>query len=106
MAVAHYLEALDWQRRFIQIHAILGGKNPHLQSFLVGGMATPVDPDAQASLNMGTIAALRKLVARGRGLRDACLHTRRARHRVVLQGLVLDRRGRDELHELWRFSAG
>ena len=44
MAVAHYLEALDWQRRFIKIHAILGGKNPHLQSFLVGGMATPVDP--------------------------------------------------------------
>ncbi|HEV2229394.1 MAG TPA: nickel-dependent hydrogenase large subunit [Steroidobacteraceae bacterium] len=65
MAVAHYLEALDWQRRFIKIHAILGGKNPHLQSFLVGGMATPVDPDAQASLNMGTIAALRKIVAEG-----------------------------------------
>lgn len=65
MAVAHYLEALDWQRRFIKIHAILGGKNPHLQSFLVGGMATPVDPDAQASLNMHTIAALNDLVADG-----------------------------------------
>jgi len=65
MAVAHYLEALDWQRRFIKIHAVLGGKNPHLQSFLVGGMATPVDPDAQASLNMDTIAALDKLVADG-----------------------------------------
>ena len=45
MAVAHYLEALEWQREVIKIHAILGGKNPHLQSFLVGGMATPVDPD-------------------------------------------------------------
>jgi len=66
MAVAHYLEALDWQRRFIRIHAILGGKNPHLQSFLVGGMATPVDPDSQNSLNMDTIAALTKLVADGR----------------------------------------
>jgi Ni,Fe-hydrogenase I large subunit len=65
MALAHYLEALDFQRRFIKIHAILGGKNPHLQSFLVGGMATPVDPDAQASLNLGTIAELRKLVAEG-----------------------------------------
>ena len=32
MAVAHYLEALDWQREFIKIHAILGGKNPHLQT--------------------------------------------------------------------------
>ncbi|HTW35741.1 MAG TPA: nickel-dependent hydrogenase large subunit [Rhizomicrobium sp.] len=65
MAVAHYLEALDWQRRFIKIHAILGGKNPHLQSFLVGGMATPVDPDSQNALNMDTIAALNKLVADG-----------------------------------------
>jgi hydrogenase large subunit len=65
MAVAHYLEALDWQRRFIKIHAILGGKNPHLQSFLVGGMATPVDPDSQNSLNIDTITALDKLVADG-----------------------------------------
>ena len=52
MAVAHYLEALDWQREFIKMHAVLGGKNPHLQSFLVGGMATPVDPDSQAALNI------------------------------------------------------
>jgi Ni,Fe-hydrogenase I large subunit len=66
MAVAHYLEALDWQREFIKMHAILGGKNPHLQSFLVGGMATPVDPDEQASLNAGSIAAIRELVARAR----------------------------------------
>ncbi len=62
MAVAHYLEALDWQREFIKIHAILGGKNPHLQSFLVGGMATPIDPDEQASINMSSIAAMKKLI--------------------------------------------
>lgn len=61
LAVAHYLEALDWQREFIKIHAVLGGKNPHLQSFLVGGMATPVDPDKQASINMNSISAMRKL---------------------------------------------
>jgi hydrogenase large subunit len=66
MAVAHYLEALDWQREFIKIHAILGGKNPHLQSFLVGGMATPVDPNSQAALNIGTIDRLRALTAKGR----------------------------------------
>ena len=66
MAVAHYLEALDWQREFIKMHAVLGGKNPHLQSFLVGGMATPVDPDSQAALNVGTIAGLKDLVARAR----------------------------------------
>jgi Ni,Fe-hydrogenase I large subunit len=66
MAVAHYLEALDWQRDVIKIHAILGGKNPHLQSFLVGGMATPIDPDRQASLNAGTIAELKELAAKAR----------------------------------------
>ena len=62
LAVAHYLEALDWQREFIKIHAVLGGKNPHLQSFVVGGMATPVDPDKQASINMTSINAMRKLI--------------------------------------------
>jgi hydrogenase large subunit len=66
MAVAHYLEALDWQREFIKMHAVLGGKNPHLQSFLVGGMATPVDPNSQAALNTGTIAGLKKFVASAR----------------------------------------
>jgi Ni,Fe-hydrogenase I large subunit len=66
MAVAHYLEALDWQREFIKMHAVLGGKNPHLQSFLVGGMSTPVDPSSQAALNAGTIAELKRLVAKAR----------------------------------------
>ncbi len=66
MAVAHYLEALDWQREFIKIHAVLGGKNPHLQSFLVGGMATPIDPDEQASINMDSVAFMRGLVAKAK----------------------------------------
>jgi hydrogenase large subunit len=62
MAVAHYLEALDWQREFIKIHAILGGKNPHPQSFLVGGMAVPIDPDEQASLNVASMEQVRRLI--------------------------------------------
>jgi Ni,Fe-hydrogenase I large subunit len=66
MAAAHYLEALDWQREFIKIHAVLGGKNPHLQSFLVGGMATPIDPNEQASINAGTLAHLKTLSAKAR----------------------------------------
>ncbi|MFZ3216478.1 MAG: nickel-dependent hydrogenase large subunit [Candidatus Acidiferrales bacterium] len=45
MAVAHYLEALQFQKEFIRIHTVLGGKNPHLQTFLVGGMATAMDPN-------------------------------------------------------------
>jgi hydrogenase large subunit len=38
MATAHYLEALEWQKEIVKIHAIFGGKNPH-PNFLVGGMA-------------------------------------------------------------------
>ncbi|MGA7706817.1 MAG: nickel-dependent hydrogenase large subunit, partial [Acidobacteriaceae bacterium] len=52
LAVAHYLEALEFQREYIRLHAVLGGKNPHLQTFLVGGMATSMDPnEPQAVLN-------------------------------------------------------
>jgi Ni,Fe-hydrogenase I large subunit len=36
--LAHYLEALDWHRTLLRIQALLGGKGPHPQSFLVGGM--------------------------------------------------------------------
>lgn len=43
LAVAHDIEALDMQRDFIRIHAVLGGKNPHLQTCLVGGMPTAID---------------------------------------------------------------
>jgi Ni,Fe-hydrogenase I large subunit len=39
LVLAHYLEALDWQRTLGRIQTILGGKSPHPQSFLVGGMA-------------------------------------------------------------------
>jgi len=61
MAVAHYLEALDWQRDVIRAHALLGAKNPHLQTYLVGGMATPIDPSSQAAINADTIAMLKGL---------------------------------------------
>lgn len=61
MAVAHYLEALEWQREVIQIHAILGSKNPHAQTYLVGGMAIPVDPNSQAALNAERLSLLKKL---------------------------------------------
>ena len=48
LAVAHYLDALEWQRDVIRIHAVLGGKNPHPQTFVVGGMATPIDLEQPA----------------------------------------------------------
>ncbi|HYW02600.1 MAG TPA: nickel-dependent hydrogenase large subunit [Gammaproteobacteria bacterium] len=36
MGVAHYLDALEWQREVAKLHTIFGGKNPH-PNFLVGG---------------------------------------------------------------------
>ncbi|NIQ97314.1 MAG: nickel-dependent hydrogenase large subunit [Desulfuromonadales bacterium] len=66
MAVAHYLEALEWQKDIIKIHAILGAKNPHPQTFLVGGMAMPVDPDSQNALNADKIADIAKLLKKAR----------------------------------------
>ncbi len=61
MAVAHYLEALDWQRDMIRAHAILGSKNPHLQTYLVGGVSIPVDPNSEVALNADKLAILRNL---------------------------------------------
>ena len=41
MAVAHYLDALAWQRDVAKLHAIFGGKNPH-PNFLVGGAPSAI----------------------------------------------------------------
>jgi hydrogenase large subunit len=65
LAVAHYLEALDWQRNFIRIHAVLGGKNPHPQSYLVGGMATALNPNNESTLNADRLALLTQLLQSG-----------------------------------------
>jgi [NiFe] hydrogenase large subunit/hydrogenase large subunit len=62
MATAHYLEALEWQKDVIKIHAILGSKNPHPQTFLVGGMAIPIDPDSQNALNADKLIEIKRLL--------------------------------------------
>jgi hydrogenase large subunit len=41
MAVAHYLDALAWQREVVKLHAIFGGKNPH-PNFVVGGVPSAI----------------------------------------------------------------
>jgi len=67
LAVAHYLEALEFQRDFIRIHSVLGGKNPHLQTFLVGGMATSMDPnESAATINVERIDFLRQVASTAR----------------------------------------
>jgi hydrogenase large subunit len=65
LAVAHYIEALDMQRDFIRIHAVLGGKNPHLQTYLVGGMSTAIDStEPEAVINPERITLFQELVTR------------------------------------------
>ena len=66
MAVAHYLKALDYQRKAAQIGAILGGKNPHIQNMCVGGVTTAINMENLATLNMEKIAALRTLMGETR----------------------------------------
>jgi Ni,Fe-hydrogenase I large subunit len=70
MATAHYLEALDWQKDVIRMHAILGSKNPHPQTFLVGGMACPVDPDSQNALNDEKLEEIRIILAKAKDFVD------------------------------------
>ena len=61
MAVAHYLEALSWQRDAVKLHAIFGGKNPH-PMFLVGGSPTPIDLDSDSAINAKRLAQVQNVI--------------------------------------------
>ncbi|CAN5210770.1 nickel-dependent hydrogenase large subunit [soil metagenome] len=50
MAVAHYLDALEFQRTMIRVATVFGGKNPH-PNFLVGGMACSINLDNVSTIN-------------------------------------------------------
>ncbi len=52
---AHYLEALEWQRRMVKIHAIFGGRNPH-PNFLVGGTPCAISTDGNGNRVIGNTA--------------------------------------------------
>lgn len=61
MAVAHYLEALAWQRDVVQIHTIFGGKNPH-PNFLVGGVPSPIDLNSDSAINAKRLAQVQDVI--------------------------------------------
>jgi hydrogenase large subunit len=54
MAVAHYLDALEFQRTMIKVNTVFGGKNPH-PNFLVGGMACAINLDNESTINEVTL---------------------------------------------------
>ncbi|MFN7115309.1 MAG: nickel-dependent hydrogenase large subunit [Saprospiraceae bacterium] len=61
IGVAHYLEALEWQKEVVKIHAIFGGKNPH-PNFLVGGMACAIGLDEASAINAERLAYVHQLL--------------------------------------------
>jgi hydrogenase large subunit len=62
MAVAHYLEALAWQKEICKIHAIFGGKNPH-PNYLVGGVPCSINLNEVAAINTDRLNKVRSLIA-------------------------------------------
>ncbi|NOY36417.1 MAG: nickel-dependent hydrogenase large subunit [Chlorobi bacterium] len=61
IGVAHYLEALEWQKEIVKVHAIFGGKNPH-PNYLVGGVPCAINLDEANALNAERFAMVQKLL--------------------------------------------
>src|SRR5688572_21894149 len=62
LAVSHYLQALDYQRKVNQVVAILGSKTPNIQNLAVGGVANAINLDNEATLNMTRLYAIKDIL--------------------------------------------
>ena len=62
LAVAHYLQALEYQRKALQAVAILGSKTPNIQNLTVGGVMNAINLDNQATLNMTKLYQVKSLL--------------------------------------------
>ncbi len=62
MAVSHYLEALDYQRKATTALGVISGKNPHIQNLSVGGVTAAINLDNEATLNIERLYRVRQLV--------------------------------------------
>jgi len=60
IAVAHYLQALEIQRKANKIVAILGSKTPHIQNVAVGGVTNPISVDSQSTLSIERLLAIKQ----------------------------------------------
>jgi hydrogenase large subunit len=67
LAVSHYLQALDYQRKANQVVAILGGKTPNIQNLAVGGVANAINLDNDATLNMTKLYQVKDLLDEMKG---------------------------------------
>jgi hydrogenase large subunit len=64
MAVAHYLEALEWQKEMVKVHTVFGGKNPH-PNYLVGGAPCSFNLDENNAINAERLAFVGRLFEQG-----------------------------------------
>ncbi|MEW6116077.1 MAG: nickel-dependent hydrogenase large subunit [Nitrospirota bacterium] len=62
LAAAHYLQALEYQRKANMIVSILGGKTPHIQNLAVGGVANPINPDSPSTLTMERLYYIKSII--------------------------------------------
>jgi hydrogenase large subunit len=62
LAAAHYLQALEYQRKANQIVAILGSKTPHIQNLAVGGVSNPINLDSQSTLSLERLSYIKGLI--------------------------------------------
>lgn len=69
IGVAHYLEALEWQKEIVKIHTIFGGKNPH-PNYLVGGVPCAINIDDANALNAERLAYVGTLLAQAKEFID------------------------------------
>ncbi len=65
IGLAHYLEALEWQKEIVKVHAIFGGKNPH-PNYLVGGMACAINLNDVSGINAERLAYVGQLLKDGK----------------------------------------
>ena len=65
IGLAHYLEALEWQKEIVKVHTIFGGKNPH-PNYLVGGMACAIGLDDASAINAERLAYVGTLLKQGK----------------------------------------
>lgn len=59
---AHYLQALEFQRKACQVVGILGGKTPHIQNLAVGGVMNAINLNSLATMNMDRLGMLQSLL--------------------------------------------
>ncbi|HWQ36217.1 MAG TPA: nickel-dependent hydrogenase large subunit [Blastocatellia bacterium] len=62
LAVAHYLEALEWQKEIVKIHTIFGGKNPH-PNYLVGGVPCSINLNEVNAINTERLNHVGRLIS-------------------------------------------